>query len=46
VKKIATAQPDIILNTINGDANVAFFRALRAGGITSDKIPTISFSIT
>jgi urea transport system substrate-binding protein len=45
VKKIAAAQPDIILNTINGDTNVAFFRALRAEGITSENIPTISFSI-
>ena len=45
VKKIVAAQPDIILNTINGDTNVSFFRALRAAGITSEKIPTISFSI-
>jgi urea transport system substrate-binding protein len=46
VKKIAAAQPDIILNTINGDANVDFFRALRAAGITAEKVPTISFSIS
>ena len=45
VTKIAAAQPDIILNTINGDANVAFFRGLRAAGITAEKIPTISFSL-
>ena len=35
----------MILNTINGDSNVAFFRALRAAGITPSKIPTITFSI-
>jgi ABC-type branched-subunit amino acid transport system substrate-binding protein len=46
VAKIAAAKPDIILNTINGDTNVAFFRALRAAGITAQKIPTISFSLT
>jgi hypothetical protein len=37
------AQPDAILNTINGDSNVAFFRA---SGIKFDDVPTISFSIS
>jgi urea transport system substrate-binding protein len=46
VRKIVAARPDAILNTINGDSNVAFFRALRAAGVTSDKVPTISFSIS
>jgi urea transport system substrate-binding protein len=46
VQKIAAAQPEVILNTINGDSNVPFFRALRAAGITPDRIPTISFSIS
>ncbi len=45
VKKIVAAQPNVILNTINGDTNVAFFKELRAAGITPDKIPTVSFSI-
>src|SRR5260370_1185565 len=45
IKKIQASKPEVILNTINGDSNVAFFRALRAAGITSDKVPTISFSI-
>jgi urea transport system substrate-binding protein len=35
----------VILNTINGDSNVAFFQALRAAGVTPQKIPTLSFSI-
>jgi urea transport system substrate-binding protein len=46
IAKIQASQPDIILNTINGDSNVAFFRALRGAGISAAKIPTISFSIT
>src|SRR5262249_57328183 len=46
IKKIQARQPDLILNTINGDSNVAFFRALRKAGLTSDKLPTISFSIS
>ncbi len=45
VQKIVKASPDVILNTINGDSNIAFFRALRAAGISSDRIPTMSFSI-
>src|SRR6185436_6793582 len=40
------SRADMILNTINGDTNVAFFRALREGGIASSAVPTISFSIT
>jgi len=45
-KKILAVRPDVILNTINGDSNVAFFRSLRAAGITSAQVPTISFSIS
>jgi urea transport system substrate-binding protein len=45
VKKIIDTKPDVILNTINGDTNVAFFKALRAAGITPQKIPTMSFSL-
>lgn len=45
VEAIIAARPDVILNTINGDTNAHFFRALRAAGITPDVIPTMSFSI-
>jgi urea transport system substrate-binding protein len=46
VKAIAAAKPDVILNTINGDTVVPFFRALRAAGVTPDAVPTVSFSIS
>jgi urea transport system substrate-binding protein len=46
VDGIVAARPDVILNTINGGANIAFFKALRDAGITPDDIPTISFSVT
>lgn len=46
VKKLVAEKPDIIVNSINGDSNFAFFRALRAAGITSAEIPTISLSIS
>lgn len=45
VEQIAAAKPDMILNLINGDSNLAFFRGLRAKGLTPEKTPTISFSI-
>src|SRR5690606_19007472 len=45
VDELADTQPDIILNSINGDSNIAFFDALRAAGVTPEEIPTISFSI-
>jgi urea transport system substrate-binding protein len=46
VQKILKTRPDLIVNTINGDTNVAFFRELRRKGIRSKNIPTLSFSIS
>jgi urea transport system substrate-binding protein len=46
VRKIVAARPEAILNTINGDSNVAFFRTLRAAGVVAETTPTISFSIS
>jgi urea transport system substrate-binding protein len=45
VQEIAAKRPDFILNTLNGDSNRHFFRALRAAGITAEKIPVLSTSI-
>jgi urea transport system substrate-binding protein len=45
VRRISESRPDVILNTINGDTNVAFFKMLRGAGVTPDRIPTMSFSI-
>lgn len=45
VQKILQARPDLILNTVNGDSNQAFFGALRKAGISPDVIPVMSFSI-
>lgn len=46
IDDIEQKQPDIILNTINGDTNVHFFKALRNRGITPERIPSVSFSIS
>jgi len=46
VKSVISAGPGVvILNTINGDANVAFFNALKTAGLTAKSNPIISFSI-
>ena len=45
VADIVNRQPDVILNSINGDTNTVFFEELRASGITPGRIPTLSFSL-
>lgn len=45
IEAIKATNPQVILNTINGDTNVYFFNALKQAGIASDKTPVISFSI-
>lgn len=45
VQAILQAQPDMILNTVNGDSNIGFFRSLREAGIKSDDAACLSFSI-
>lgn len=45
VQEIIKAQPDVIINTINGSGNISFFKELKNAGITAEKIPTMSFSI-
>jgi urea transport system substrate-binding protein len=45
VERIQRADPDVILNTINGDSNLAFFEDLQRVGITPADMPTMSFSI-
>jgi len=43
VEAIRVAHPDVILNTLNGDSNVAFFAALKAAGLS--RMPVLSFSV-
>ena len=45
VEKIIASKATVILNTLNGDSNVAFFAELAKAGITSKIIPVMSFSI-
>ncbi len=43
IAEIRSLQPDVVLNTVNGDSNTHFFRALHAAGL--DAIPVVSFSV-
>lgn len=45
IAKIAQAKPAMIINTLNGDSNVAFFKQLQAAGISTKTMPVMSFSI-
>ncbi|MFG0256058.1 MAG: transporter substrate-binding protein, partial [Rhodopirellula sp. JB053] len=45
IEQIKDSQPDMILNTLNGESNVAFFRELRDAGIDQATLPCLSFSI-
>lgn len=45
ISKIQAAKPDCIINTLNGDSNVAFFKQLTDAGLTSETCPVMSFSI-
>ncbi len=45
VVKIVSSHPDVIINTINGDSNIFFFKELFEKGIKPDITPTMSFSI-
>ena len=45
IEDIKTEKPSVILNTLNGDSNIAFFQQLTKAGITSKQIPVMSFSI-
>ncbi len=45
ISKIESAQPDVILNTLNGTGNVSFFKQMSEKNYTSDDFMTMSFSI-
>ena len=46
VEEIKKLQPDVIINTLNGDSNIYFFNHLKEAGLNSDKIHVMSFSIS
>ena len=45
VDKIKAAKPDVVFNSLNGDSNVAFFKQMKAAGLSAKDMPTMSVSI-
>ena len=45
VEQVKKSGATMVLNTINGDTNLAFIRELRGAGLTSDAVPLLSFSL-
>jgi urea transport system substrate-binding protein len=45
VDQIVAARPDVVLNTINGDSNLAFFRELKSRALAPGKPTVMSFSL-
>lgn len=45
ISKIEAAQPDVIINTLNGTGNVSFFKQMDEKNYTSEDYMTMSFSI-
>jgi urea transport system substrate-binding protein len=45
IAKIEAADPDVIINTLNGTGNVSFFKQMSEKGYTADTYMTMSFSI-
>lgn len=45
ISKIEEADPDVIINTLNGTGNVSFFKQMSEKNYTSDDYMTMSFSI-
>jgi urea transport system substrate-binding protein len=45
VREIVAQRPDFVVNTLNGDSNQYFFRALRQAGVRAADIPVFSTSI-
>lgn len=45
VERIKAAQPDVVLSSVVGDSNKAFYQALSDAGLSAQKLPVVSVSI-
>jgi urea transport system substrate-binding protein len=46
IKQFAASGDACVINTLNGDTNVPFFKEYAAAGLTADDCPVVSFSIS
>ena len=44
IKSFSASGDAAVINTLNGDTNVPFFKELANQGVTADRVPTMSFS--
>ncbi len=42
IHQIQELQPDMVINTLNGDSNIAFYRQYQMAGLTADQIPVLA----
>ena len=45
IREIKEINPDVIINTLNGDSNISFFTQFHDLGLTAEDFPVMSFSI-
>jgi len=45
IGEIRSLRPQLVVNTLNGDSNLSFFRQYRAAGLTASEIPILSVSV-
>ena len=46
IEAIRRAKPDVVLNFLVGDSNLAFYSAYRRAGLTPDRTPTVAFGFS
>lgn len=46
IKEFAAGGGACVINTINGDSNVSFFKEIAASGLTADDCPIVSYSLS
>jgi len=46
IKAFAASGDACVINTINGDSNVSFFKEIAASGLTADDCPIVSYSLS
>ena len=46
IEEIKAEKPDVVINSLNGDSNVYFFKQLSDAGFTAENLPVMSFSIS
>ncbi len=45
VEKIKASKADMVMNTVDGSSNIAFFQAMRRAGLTPDQVPIMWLSV-